>query len=183
KGSKTEMSAEEMKNMDNSKIQNDTDHTKMEKRIVVSTAFKNQFKKVFEQYLNLKDDLATDDNNGAKEDATALLNAMKKVDMKLLTDKEAPNHWMLISKEINASATSISKTSEIAVQRNHFKHLSAHLIKAVKLFGVDQQVYEQFCPMANDNKGAYWISLSKEIKNPYFGKAMLTCGETKTTIK
>jgi len=183
KGSKTEMSAEEMKNMDNSKTQNDTDHTKMEKRIVVSTVFKNQFKNVFEQYLNLKDDLVKDDSNAAKKAATALLSAMEKVDMKLLTGNDAHNHWMLISKEINASATSISKTSEIAVQRNHFKHLSAHLIKGVKLFGVDQQVYEQFCPMADDNKGAYWLSLSKEIKNPYFGKAMPTCGETKTTIK
>lgn len=183
KSSKPKMSAEEMKNMDNSKIQYDTDHTKMEQRIVVSTTFKNQFKKVFEQYLNLKDDLVKDDNKAAKEAATGLLNAMGKVDMKLLTSNDAHNHWMLISKEINASATSISKTSEIEVQRNHFIHLSAHLIKSVKLFGVDQQVYEQFCPMASNNNGAYWISLSKEIKNPYFGKAMPTCGETKTTIK
>ncbi|MGV8946307.1 MAG: efflux RND transporter periplasmic adaptor subunit [Lutibacter sp.] len=183
KGSDTKMSAEEMKNMDNSKTQNDIDHTKMEKRIVVSTAFKNQFKKVFEQYILLKDAFANDDYKVAQKSAKELENSMAKIDMKLLTDNDAHNHWMLISKEINASATSISKTSEIEVQRNHFKHLSAHLIKAVKLFGVDQQVYEQFCPMANDNKGAYWISLSKEIKNPYFGKAMSTCGETKTTIK
>lgn len=183
KSSKAKMSAEEMKNMDNSKIKSDTDHTKMEKRIVVSTAFKNQFKKVFEQYLNLKDAFTDDDNNAVQKTAKELVNSMTKIDMKLLTDNDAHNHWMLISKEINASATSISKTSEIEVQRNHFKHLSAHLIKAVKLFGVDQQVYEQFCPMVNDNKGAYWLSLSKEIKNPYFGKAMPTCGETKTTIK
>ena len=180
KSSKTEMSAEKMKNIDNSKIKNDTDHSKMVKRITVSTAFKNQLNKVFDQYILLKDALVNDDNNSAQKSAKELLNAMAKIDMKLLTDNDAHNHWMLISKEINASATSISKTSDIAVQRNHFKHVSAHLIKAAKLFGVNQQVYEQFCPMANDNKGAYWISLSKEIKNPYFGKAMQTCGETIT---
>jgi Cu(I)/Ag(I) efflux system membrane fusion protein len=172
--SKTKMSAEEMKNMDDSK---------MEDRIVVSTAFKNQLKKVFDQYLNLKNDLFKDDNNAAKKSASAILNALEKVDMKLLTDHDANNYWMLIVKKIKASATSISETSEISYQRNHFKHLSAYLIKVVKLFGVDQEVYEQFCPMANGNKGAYWLSLSKEIKNPYFGKAMPTCGETKTTIK
>ncbi|NCP53372.1 MAG: DUF3347 domain-containing protein, partial [Flavobacteriales bacterium] len=127
--------------------------------ITVSAAFKNQLKKVFDEYLILKDALAYDGGNTAKKTAVALLNAMSKVDMKLLTDHEANNHWMLISKEINASATSISKTSDIAVQRNHFKHLSAHLIKAVKLFGVNQQVYEQFCPMFDDNKGASWLSL------------------------
>ena len=62
-----------------------------------------------------------------------MVNSMAKVDMKLLTDQDAHNHWMLISKEINTSATTISKTSGIAIQRNHFKHLSAHLIKGVKL--------------------------------------------------
>ena len=183
KSSNTEMSAEEMKNMNNSKLENDLDHTKMEKRIAVSTAFKNQLKKVFEQYIFLKDALANDDNNSAQKTAKELLSAMAKMDMKLLTDNEAHNHWMLINKEINASATSISKTSDIAVQRDHFKHLSAHLIKAVKLFGIDRTVYEEFCPMADDNKGAYWLSLSKEIKNPYFGKAMIDCGEIKSTIE
>ncbi|MHB1108405.1 MAG: DUF3347 domain-containing protein, partial [Lutibacter sp.] len=177
------MSDEEMKNMDAPKTEKVTDHTKMGKRITVSTAFKNQLEKVFDEYLILKDALADDDNSATKKSAAALLIATAKVDMKLLSNQEAHNHWMLIGKEIKASATSISKTSDIAIQRNHFKHLSAHLIKAVKLFGVSQEVYEQFCPMANDNKGAYWLSLSKEIKNPYFGKAMSTCGETKSTIK
>ncbi|MDP3945476.1 MAG: efflux RND transporter periplasmic adaptor subunit [Lutibacter sp.] len=177
------MSDEEMKNVDAPKTENVTDHSKMEKRIAVSKVFQNQLKKVFEQYILLKDGLANDDNKTTQKLAAALLNAMSKIDMKLLTNQEAHNHWMAIGKEVTASATSISKTSDIAVQRNHFKHLSAHLIKAVKLFGVNQEVYEQFCPMANDNKGAYWLSLTKEIKNPYFGKAMLTCGETKTTIK
>jgi len=44
-------------------------------------------------------------------------------------------------------------------------------------------VYYQFCPMAIDNKGAYWLSEESDIKNPYFGDAMLTCGETKETLK
>jgi len=183
KGAKTEMSAEEIKNMDNPKVKKEVDHTKMESRINVSTAFQNQLKKVFNQYILLKDALVKDDNNSAQKSAKELLNAMAKMDMKLLTDNEAHNHWMLISKEINASATSISKTSELEVQRNHFKHLSAHLIKGVKLFGVGQKVYEEFCPMADDSKGAYWLSLSKEIKNPYFGKAMNDCGEIKSTIE
>ncbi|MGZ0017727.1 efflux RND transporter periplasmic adaptor subunit [Yeosuana sp. AK3] len=182
-GSKTEMSAEEMKNMDKSKVENDTDHSKMETRIHVSKVFQTQLNKVFDHYILLKDGLVKDDNNSAQKSAKELLNAMTKIDMKLLTDDEAHNHWMFISKEIKASATSISKTSDIAVQRGHFKHLSAHLIKAVKLFGVGQKVYEEFCPMADGEKGAYWLSLSKEIKNPFYGKAMLDCGEIKSTIE
>ena len=183
KGSKTEMSAEEMKNMDNSKVDKNTDHTKMETRITISKVFQNQLNKVFDQYILLKDALVKEDNNSVQKSAKELINSMVKIDMKLLADDKAHNHWMLISKEINASATSISKTSEIGVQRDHFKYLSGYLIKAVKSFGVNQEVYEQFCPMADNDKGAGWLSLSKEIKNPYFGNKMLRCGEITQVIK
>ncbi len=171
------------KEVDHSKMEDNTDHTKMQKRIKVAKEFKNQLKQVFEQYLVLKDAFTNDDNGEAKKSAEALLKSMSKVDMKLLEDHEAHNHWMLIQEEVTASSKSISKTSKIEEQRKHFKHLSAHLIKAVKLFGVDQKVYEQFCPMADDNKGATWLSLSKEIKNPYLGEAMPTCGEIRSTIE
>jgi hypothetical protein len=36
--------------------------------------------------------------------------------------------------------------------------------------------------MANNNKGALWLSEVKEIKNPYFGSKMLTCGSVKKQI-
>ncbi|TVZ26841.1 Cu(I)/Ag(I) efflux system membrane fusion protein [Gillisia sp. Hel_I_86] len=168
---------------DHSKMEDNTDHTEMGKRISISKEFKNQLKLVFEEYLDLKDAFAGDDKGKAQKSAKGLLNTMSKVDMKLLKDHEAHNHWMLIQEEVTASAKSISEISEIGEQRKHFKHLSAHLIKAVKLFGVDQKVYEQFCPMADDNKGATWLSLSKDIKNPYLGEAMPTCGEVKSTIE
>lgn len=182
KGSKSKMSAEEMKNMDNPEIKSDTDHTKMQKRIVVSTAFKNQLKEVFEQYLILKDAFVADDNNAAQKAAASLIGAVKKVDMKQLTNKDAHNHWMTISKEISAAASSISEISDIEKQRGHFKHLSAHLSNGIKLFGVNQIVYQQFCPMADNNEGAFWLSISKEIKNPYYGEAMSSCGEVTEEI-
>ena len=43
-------------------------------------------------------------------------------------------------------------------------------------------VYYQFCPMAFNEKGAFWLSTTKEISNPYFGDQMLTCGEIKETL-
>ena len=57
------------------------------------------------------------------------------------------------------------------------------MISSVQLFGVNENVYIQFCPMADNNKGAYWISLEKEVRNPYYGEAMLTCGEVNATLK
>jgi len=169
--------------VDHSKMKDDSDHSKMDDRISVSKDFKGQLANVFNKYISLKNALAGDNAKEAQKQAGEALKAMKNVDMKLLTDMEAHNHWMTISKEVNASALSISKTNDIAKQRDHFKHLSAHLSKAVKLFGVNQKVYEQFCPMADNNNGAYWLSLNEKIKNPYLGTKMSTCGSTKFTIE
>ncbi|MDQ6756917.1 MAG: DUF3347 domain-containing protein, partial [Bacteroidota bacterium] len=43
--------------------------------------------------------------------------------------------------------------------------------------------YKDFCPMYNNNKGAIWLSEVKDIKNPYLGKKMPTCGNMKEEIK
>lgn len=44
-------------------------------------------------------------------------------------------------------------------------------------------VYRQYCPMAFNEKGAYWLSNETEIKNPYYGKKMLECGEVTDSLK
>ena len=46
-----------------------------------------------------------------------------------------------------------------------------------------KKVYRDFCPMADNNKGAFWLSLEEEIRNPYYGEAMLKCGEVRETIE
>ncbi|WP_310991199.1 efflux RND transporter periplasmic adaptor subunit [Aequorivita marina] len=160
-----------------------TDHSQMKERIKVSNKFQNQLEQVLDDYILLKDALVNDDAKGAQQAGEQINQSLKKVDMKLLSDEKAHNHWMTIQKELKSSANAIENSSDIAEQRGHFKHLSAHMISGVQLFGVNQNVYIQFCPMANDNKGAYWISLEEEVRNPYYGKAMLTCGEVKATLK
>jgi len=45
------------------------------------------------------------------------------------------------------------------------------------------ELYVAHCPMALNDKGASWVSNSKEIRNPYFGESMLTCGSVKETLK
>ncbi|CAL2104124.1 putative Co/Zn/Cd efflux system membrane fusion protein [Tenacibaculum sp. 190130A14a] len=152
-------------------------------RIEVSAKFQNQLKSVFENYIQLKDALVKDDANISSISATTLQSSLNKVDMKLLKDESAHSHWMPLEKEIKSAAKSISSISDIKKQRDHFKHLSTHLTKAVQLFGVNQKIYHQFCPMANNNKGAYWLSLEEKVLNPYFGDAMLRCGEVKETIE
>lgn len=81
-------------------------------------------------------------------------------------------------------AEHISKNSgNIAHQREHFVILSKDIYDLVKTFGAGQVLYKDFDPMANNGKGASWLSETKEIKNPYMGKAMLNTGTVKEEIK
>ncbi|WP_430466786.1 efflux RND transporter periplasmic adaptor subunit [Winogradskyella ouciana] len=169
--------------MDNNASNKEYDLASMDERVEVPKKFQEQLKAVFNAYINLKDALVKEDSKSTSANATSLLNNLSKVDMKLLSDNKAHNHWMSLEKEIKSSATSISETSNIKLQRDHFKHLSSHLINAVQLFGVNEKVYVEFCPMADNNNGAYWLSKEEKVINPYFGEAMLTCGEVKQVIE
>ena len=160
-----------------------TDHSEMKERIVVSEKFQNQLKQVFEDYILLKDALVNDDAEGAQQAGKQINQSLKKVDMKLLSDEKAHNHWMTIQKELTTSANAIESNADIATQRGHFKHLSAHMISSVQLFGINEKVYVEFCPMADGDKGASWLSMEKEIRNPYYGESMLKCGEVSATLE
>jgi Cu(I)/Ag(I) efflux system membrane fusion protein len=102
--------------------------------------------------------------------------------MKLLSENDAHMRWMSLAKDIKRSSEAISNTTDIKIQRDHFKDLSSPLIEAVQLFGVNEKVFVEFCPMANNDKGAYWLSKEEKILNPYFGDAMLSCGSVKQVI-
>ncbi|RIA09500.1 Cu(I)/Ag(I) efflux system membrane fusion protein [Flavobacteriaceae bacterium MAR_2010_72] len=168
--------------MDNKSSNEQSEHT-MNERLKVSAQFQEQLKVVFNDYINLKNALVKEDSKTSSESASSLLNNLSKVNMKLLSDNNAHSSWMSLEGNIKSSATSISKSSTIILQRDHFKHLSSHLIHAVQLFGVNEKVYVEFCPMADNNKGAYWLSKENKVINPYFGDAMLTCGEVKQVIE
>lgn len=169
--------------MDNNVLKVESDHTNMNEHLEVSEKFKEQLKVVYNDYINLKNALVKEDSKSTSGNAKSLLRNLSKVDMTLLSDNKAHTHWMTLEGDIKSSATSISKTSNITAQRDHFKQLSLHLINAVKLFGINEKVYLEFCPMADKNKGAYWLSKEEKIINPYFGEAMLTCGEVKLVIE
>ena len=168
--------------MDNSYSSKESDHANISERLEAPKAFQQQLNKVYDSYINLKNALVRDDTNKGSKDANNLLDNLAQVDMKLIKDK-AHNHWMSLAKEIKSSTTEILKTTDIKEQRNHFKHLSSHLINTVQLFGINEKVYVEFCPMADSNNGAYWLSKEEKVINPYFGDAMLTCGEVKQVIE
>ena len=152
-------------------------------RIKVSNVFQNQLKIVFNDYIEMKDNLVDEKTDKVIMASKNLLQNLSKVDMKLLEENDAHSHWMTLQKDIKSTTNAISKTADIIIQRNHFKELSSNLINAIQIFGINKKVYVEFCPMANSNQGAYWLSKEEKVINPYFGEAMLTCGEVKQIIE
>ena len=168
--------------MDNTAPNSKETTSKVNQRIKVSNVFQKQLNVVFSDYINLKNALVEDNSKEVVNHSKKLLSNLSKVDMKLLKDHNAHNSWMSFEKELKSSAIAISNSLDIKEQRNHFKHLSTNLINAIEVFGVNEKVYKQFCPMANSNKGGFWLSKEELILNPYFGEVMLKCGEVKQVI-
>lgn len=152
------------------------------KRLKVDKRFQSQLKKVFDEYIILKDALIKENTKTSTKASSMILKNLASMDMKLIKGDEHTS-WMQLSEQLKNHTKSLNSTTDIKKQRNHFKPLSANLIMAVEKFGINQQVYSQFCPMADGNKGGSWLSLDDKVLNPYYGVAMLTCGEVTKTIK
>ena len=103
--------------------------------------------------------------------------------MGLLTG-EAHMTWMKYLDVLESEIVTISASDNISTQRISFAEFNDALYASVKAFGLHHgMIYYQYCPMANGDKGAYWLSNIEEIENPYFGDEMLKCGETREKIE
>ena len=168
-------------------MMNQTDETSKKmgmsnERMKVSAKFQTQLKSVFDAYINLKDALIKGDFKTANQYSKAMNTNLSEVDMKLLKG-DSHNDWMTISKNLTGLTEQFENASDIKGQRAVFKPLSEKLILAIEKYGINQEVYAQFCPMADNDKGGYWLSVEDKILNPYFGDQMLGCGEVAKTIQ
>ncbi|QOI96112.1 MAG: efflux RND transporter periplasmic adaptor subunit [Flammeovirgaceae bacterium] len=153
------------------------------KSLEVPDAFRDQLTAVANTYFNVKNALVESNPLTAATAAKEVLKALKAVDMTLLEGR-AHDEWMALLKPMDQGATGISTKTDVEVQRKDFELLSDHLLEAVELFGLSsEKVYRAYCPMAFDDKGAYWLSEFEEIKNPYFGASMLKCGENREVFR
>ena len=142
----------------------------------------NQLKAVFDNYFAVKDALVKTDGNTSSTKAKELLTAISTVKMEKLSTEEH-NVWMKVMKDLSFDAEHIADTKEASHQRDHFMTLSKNMYALIKVSKTETPTYYQFCPMANDGKGANWLSKENAVKNPYYGSQMLSCGKTVETIK
>jgi Cu(I)/Ag(I) efflux system membrane fusion protein len=163
-------------------IEDHNDH-QMGVKFDVDNTFKNQLRDLLNPYLAMKDALVKTNAAEASKISNAFINKLSEVDMKLVTGK-AHDSWMKLLQNMKVAATAMHTTADIENQRKSFSDLSNSYYAAIDEFEITGlHAYYQYCPMANENKGAYWISQVKEIQNPYFGSKMMRCGETKSELK
>lgn len=181
----SEKHAEEMpmeaneKEHDHSAIMNSSGES--EERTIETSSEKSALtSNLIDAYLELKNALVKDDNKGAANSSKAMLQSFSAFEMSKLTDNQH-KEYMEIAENSKVQLEHIAK-SPIDHQREHFEVLSNDLNDLIALIGTDKILYQDFCPMYNDGKGAIWISEIEEIQNPYYGNKMLTCGEIKKEI-
>lgn len=131
---------------------------------------------ILDKYINLKNKLAADDSKAAAAAGMELERAIKGAKSDVI-EKELQNQYTTITKAAIEETTIIATNSgKIADQRKQFAALSQNMTYLIQMFDTDKKLYQDYCPMYNHGKNGYWISEVKDIKNPYYGAEMLTCG-------
>jgi Protein of unknown function (DUF2911)/Protein of unknown function (DUF3347) len=169
---------------DMSKMGKNTDLSRDHREGVPTVDLKVQFAPILATYYGVKDALVGDNPKLAATQAKALKAALSQLDTKNWTPKQRTTYDAL-AKKLETDAEHIGDNAgKIDHQREHFMTLSNNMLSITKSLKINEEAaYLQFCPMANDGKGAYWLSKDNKVKNPYYGKSMLTCGSVKETLK
>lgn len=170
-------------NKKNDSLQGSTTSTETTSSNNADANVNGAMKEMIGQYLQMKNALANDNGKDAAAAGKTFVESMGKMDKTSLTGEKLKK-WNDVSDDAKEMAEHIGENAgKIDHQREHFDMLSADVYDLAKTFGAGQTLYKVFCPMYNDKKGAIWLSETKEIKNPYLGKKMSTCGEVQEEMK
>ena len=124
---------------------------------------------VYEAYLDVKSALVNTNATNAQENAVLLSKSLDGI-----SD---------VSDTTRKAVKTIISESDVAKQRAAFEIVSQDLEVLLSKNVASGTIYKQYCPMAFNGKGAYWLSDSKEVRNPYYGDKMLTCGVVDSEIE
>ena len=138
----------------------------------------NTFGDLLQVYLELKDALVASDPEKTQKLAQKGA-GMASTISGLPMDGMGKSHMSQLTIQFNDMASK----SDLEGQRDAFVLLSQNMIQVgQQMQGLNVKLYVQQCPMANQNNGANWLSLDAEIRNPYYGEAMLKCGSVVSVI-
>ncbi|WP_051261781.1 efflux RND transporter periplasmic adaptor subunit [Desulfovibrio inopinatus] len=146
--------------------------------------FKQALGNVYLDYLGIPKALSHDQLEPAKQAASKTLAALGNVDGTPLSGMDA-QHWAVWQADLEEALQGIASAPDLAAARTALEPASEALVRAIGELGAlsPQPVFKLFCPMAFDNKGAIWLWSEADVLNPYFGEAMLKCGEVKGKVR
>ncbi|HOX83545.1 MAG TPA: DUF3347 domain-containing protein [Chryseolinea sp.] len=148
----------------------------------VDASVKTQINGLLENYFAVNKALIEDNHEVAKTEAKAFADNLAKFDMSKLVGEQMDFYHVQLAK-ISTGLKSIAESVDIEESRSELSNVSDGMYALVKAYHPNEtELYYQFCPMAKNNEGAYWISETKEIVNPYMGQRMLMCGRTKEKL-
>jgi len=148
----------------------------------ISDKAKAELDPLYTKYFELKDALTEDDFETAKAKAKELKSVFQDINMKAFQD-ESHEKWMNEQAKMKKILEHIHHHDNIEDLRKNFIALSDWMIQVTETFQpISETLYLQHCPMADNDKGADWLSKEEPIINPYFGESMLSCGEVKKKI-
>ena len=156
---------------------------KDKKTLSLPDSVKGDLSVLVAEYMKLSSALAGDNYDEAAGTAKRALELLKEIDMTAM-DHETHMAFMKDVQALTKNLQLIVAAEDIEGQRRGFAAFSEAMEVMLKQFGPasEQPVYRFKCPMAFGGRGAAWLQASKEVNNPYFGEAMLGCGELVETV-
>jgi len=152
-------------------------------KATISEAAEKELQPLFDRYMEMTEALANDNFDNASSAGIAMKDALGQVNMGVFSDN-AHGIWMDHKANLGKSLEHVAHLKTIDELRSAYIKISRAMIALTNSFGaIGDTLYLQYCPMADNDKGANWLSTYSEIRNPYFGDMMLSCGETHDTIK
>ncbi len=148
----------------------------------VAPAFLATLRPIVEAYLEAQAQLANDDLDEAKESLSLLAERANGASPE--GSRKALDAWQRVASKLVGHARHGASSGGAGDLRNAFEHVSTQLSELMRLFGnpLDTPLQLAFCPMAFDSDGAEWIQRDGALQNPYYGQAMLRCGEFRATV-
>lgn len=170
--------------MDHSKMSDHSKHGSMDKKSTVKTdgKIKGDINPILNEYFSLNDALVKDDASKAATLSGKLVTQLKSFKGTKLSEDEQKKVDEILESAIENAEHIAKNTGDIKHQREHLVPLSTDMKDLIAIIGSSQKLYEDYCPMANNNKGAIWISDKEEISNPYMGSSMPKCGKVNSVL-
>jgi hypothetical protein len=136
------------------------------------SAFYAGTENIINSYLELKSAFIYSDPDKIKESAAHFADVIN-LNANVKSDSQDQQNFNKLKSSILKYSGDIIASDKLESQRKSFARLSVLMWDLLKDSGpLGRNIYYMYCPM----KDSYWLSAEPAVKNPYYGAAMLNCG-------